>query len=122
MLSTAQAINGSWRRLGGEKDGQQQRTGDPGELLHGGIKRVRTRRWPKRSTAHPVRGADTAVAMPHAPAARPAVEYEPVTDRTRTTMAVAAILSEMRATSVGTSSRAAPGRRRTRRYPDPTGL
>ncbi len=59
-------------------------------------------------------GADTAVPMPNAPAANPAVEYEPVPDRTRTTMAVAAMLSGMRATSVGSSSRAVPGRRRMR--------
>jgi hypothetical protein len=50
--------------------------------------------------------------MPNAPAAKPEVEYEPVTDRTSTTMAVAATLSGMRATSVGASSRTVPGRRR----------
>ena len=57
-------------------------------------------------------GADAAVPMPNAPAAKPAVEYELVTDRTSTTMAVAAMLSGMRAMSVGTSSRTVPYRRR----------
>jgi hypothetical protein len=59
-----------------------------------------------------VSGADAGVPRPNAPATKPAVEYEPVTDCTSTTMAVAAMLSGMRAMSVGTSSRAVPGRRR----------
>src|SRR5229473_4334684 len=57
--------------------------------------------------------------MPNAPAARPATVYEPVTDRTNTTMPVAAMLSGMRATSAGSSSRSMPRSRRisTKREP-----
>jgi hypothetical protein len=70
-----------------------------------------TRRWPRRSRARPVNGAEAAVPIPNAPAAKPAVEYEPVTERTSTTMAVAAMPSGMRAMSAGTSSRTVPRRR-----------
>src|SRR5260370_13101656 len=66
--------------------------------------------------------------MPNAPAARPATVYEPVTDRTNTTMPVAAMLSGTRATSADSSSRTMPRSRSisTKREPstasDPHGL
>jgi hypothetical protein len=60
-----------------------------------------TRRWPIRSSARPASGAESAVPAPNAPAAKPAVAYEPVTDRTKTTMAVAAMASGMRPISAG---------------------